>query len=70
VPIAAPGAYTEVFAKMKGDDKKRIAAAREAVNKALNETPINDREITLGYLREAMVLAFLAGVDWQIEQRD
>lgn len=48
--------------------KKQIAA-RDEVTRALNTHPIrSDQEITLGYLREAMVLAFIAGAEWHAAQ--
>jgi hypothetical protein len=39
-------------------------AARDAVNRALLQNPIRaDSEITLSFLREAMVLAFIEGAN-------
>ena len=49
--------------------KRALLEARHQVTAALNHLRMgpND-EITRAYLREAMVLAFVAGADWAREQ--
>jgi hypothetical protein len=52
------------------DSTQKLCAARDEVTRALNANPLlPGQQITLAYLREAMVLAFVAGADWDYSAR-